>query len=65
MEYKKICPTHHLRYTGNRCPYCEKERIDRMVRKYGPKKDEEQIEEEPDFSILAEKFRIGKLNKEE
>ena len=65
MEYKKICPTHHLRYSGERCPYCEKERIDRMVRKYIPNKDEEEIEDEPDFSILAEKFRTGRLNKEE
>ena len=65
MEYKKICPTHHLRYSGERCPYCEKERIDRMVRKYIPNKEEEEIEDEPDFSILAEKFRTGRLNKEE
>ncbi len=53
-----------MRYSGKRCPYCEKERIDRMVRKYVPNNKEEQIEDEPDFSILAEKFRIGKLNKE-
>ena len=27
MITKSICPVHHYRYTGARCPICEKERI--------------------------------------
>ena len=64
MEYKRICPKHSFRYSGSRCPICEQERIHTMVKKYIPPEEPEPIEgtdEEPDFSVLAEKFRIGKL----
>lgn len=32
---KQICPIHRFSYSGERCPFCEKERLDRLVQKYG------------------------------
>ena len=32
---KQICPIHRFSYEGNKCPFCEKERIDRLAQKYG------------------------------
>ena len=34
---KTICPIHRFSYSGNACPFCEKERIDRLVQKYNVK----------------------------
>ena len=66
MINKKICPVHHFRYAGNRCPICEKERINAMVKRYAQK--EEPIVEEKtseyenlDWNDLSEKFKIGAL----
>ena len=32
---KKLCPTHHLYYNGERCPLCESERIENYASKFG------------------------------
>ena len=66
MVNKNICPTHHFRYTGNRCPICERERINGMVKRYIPKEEPIEKHEEPeqdnlDWNDLAEKFKIGSL----
>lgn len=34
MNTKKYCPVHCFNYTGAKCPFCEQERIDRMVQKH-------------------------------
>lgn len=31
---KLICPIHHFSYSGSMCPFCEKERIDRLAQRY-------------------------------
>lgn len=40
-ETKSYCATHHFYYKGDKCPLCEKERIDSMAKKY-----KEQVQEE-------------------
>lgn len=55
-----ICEKHHYRFYGTRCPVCEKERIDAMVRKY-VKEEKKEVEEAPadlDWNDLAGKFII-------
>lgn len=66
MLSKKICPTHHFRYTGSRCPICESERVNGMAKRYIPKEETKIEEEAPkqetlDWSDLAEKFKVGRL----
>lgn len=31
---KNICPTHHFAYSGNVCPFCEKERIESLSARF-------------------------------
>lgn len=64
MVYKQICPIHHFRYSGSRCPVCESERIKNMERRLMKKKEneseptEETVDEELDWSALSDKFNI-------
>lgn len=56
-----ICEKHHYRFYGTRCPMCESERIDAMVRKY-VKEEKKEVEEAPanlDWNDLAGKFIIN------
>lgn len=56
-----LCLIHHFKYNGNRCPICEKERIENMARRYKPKteeKKEETPEKELEWTDLADKFNI-------
>lgn len=65
-ERKNFCPIHHLYYTGNNCPLCEKERIDSMVKKYDSKEKQKLVKEEKqsreineaDIQRLIEKFNV-------
>ena len=34
MNGKKYCPIHCFNYNGMKCPICEQERVDRMVKHY-------------------------------
>lgn len=34
MNTKKYCPVHCFSYTDAKCPFCEQERIERMVQKH-------------------------------
>lgn len=34
MNKTKYCPVHCFNYTGTKCPFCEQERINRMVQKH-------------------------------
>ena len=66
MVNKNICPTHHFRYTGTRCPICESERIKGMVKRFVPKEEsiierENKVEETLDWNDLASKFKISTL----
>lgn len=45
MNGNKYCPIHCFNYSGLKCPFCEQERIDRMIKRCGPKEDK--IVEEP------------------
>ena len=67
---KQICPIHRFSYSGNKCPFCEQERLERLAKKfvvidhldvignYEPKtkKDIEITEEH--WKKLVEKFNI-------
>lgn len=67
---KQICPIHRFSYSGNKCPFCEQERLEHLAKKfvvidhldvidnYEPKtkKDIEITEEH--LKKLVEKFNI-------
>ena len=65
-EQKNYCQTHHYYYIGNVCPFCEKERIQKMVDQYAPKEKKEVIEtkkqdreiNEEDLAMLINKFNV-------
>jgi hypothetical protein len=40
MNSKKYCPIHCFNYSGSKCPFCEQERVDRIVKKYTSKEVE-------------------------
>lgn len=40
---KTICPIHRFAYKGDKCPLCEKERIDRLANKYVNSGNEELV----------------------
>lgn len=64
MLYKQICPIHHYRYSGAKCPICERERINSMVRRFAKKEEnachqsETDQEKDLDWSALSDKFNI-------
>ena len=31
---KQICPIHHFSYSGNKCPFCEQERLENLSKKF-------------------------------
>lgn len=61
---KKICQIHHYSYNGNTCPFCEKDKVNYLIKKYGcedtteethKKRKEREINEE-DIQKLKNKF---------
>lgn len=34
---KKYCPTHHFYYTGEECPFCRQERIQKLDKRFNKK----------------------------
>lgn len=69
---KQTCPIHHFTYSGDHCPFCEKDRVSNMVVRHKksireafaeeyshtePFKDEKPL----DWEDLASKFSIKKL----
>lgn len=34
MKPKKFCPTHCFNYNGVKCPFCEKDRIHNLTRRF-------------------------------
>ena len=67
---KQICPIHRFSYSGNKCPFCEQERLEHLAKKFvvidhldvignyesKTKKDIEITEEQ--LKKLVEKFNI-------
>ena len=45
MNKTKYCPVHCFNYTGTKCPFCEQERIGRMVKHYTKPEKEENKQE--------------------
>ena len=31
---KQICPIHRFSYSGNKCPFCEQERLEHLAKKF-------------------------------
>ena len=31
---KQICPIHRFSYSGNKCPFCEHERLEKLAQRY-------------------------------
>ena len=31
---KQICPIHRFSYSGNKCPFCEQERLENLAKKF-------------------------------
>lgn len=68
---KQICPVHRFSYSGNVCPFCEKDRIDSLAHRFAKtvetnvvnvhKKKEAQREiTENDLQKLMDKFNSKK-----
>jgi hypothetical protein len=67
---KQICNTHHFFYEGKKCPFCERERIDGLAKKfvvidhldvignYRPKTSNDIDITEERLKKLTEKFKI-------
>lgn len=34
MISKRFCHVHHFNHTGDTCPFCEKERLERLAKRY-------------------------------
>ena len=60
---KQICPIHHFAYSGAKCPYCEKERIEELAHRFVKKHEEKPKKEKPkeitesDLKKLVNKFK--------
>lgn len=37
MDNKKFCPTHRFSYSEDKCPFCEKDRLNTLSKKYNNK----------------------------
>lgn len=67
---KQICPIHRFSYSGNKCPFCEQERLDNLAKKfvfidhldiigkYKPKTSNDIDITEEHFKKLTEKFNV-------
>lgn len=58
---KKLCEIHRVYYRGEKCPYCEQERIEKLtktfVKEEKPKDKDREINED-DIARLIEKFNV-------
>ena len=69
---KQICPIHRFSYSGNRCPFCEHERLEKLANKfvvidhldvignYKPKTSNDIDITEEQLKKLADKFNVKK-----
>lgn len=61
---KSFCEIHHFYYIGNTCPLCQKEKYDRLSKKYSKEEEKEEFHDkeltEKDISKLSDKFNVIK-----
>lgn len=63
---KKFCPIHSYYYEGNKCPFCEKERIERLAQRFVKTEEKKTVKEESreieesDLQKLMDKFNNKK-----
>ena len=69
---KQICPIHRFSYSGNKCPFCEQERLEILAKKfvvidhlniignYEPKTKNDIEITEQQLKKLADKFNVKK-----
>lgn len=60
-DFKKLCPIHHFNYSGEKCPFCEKERINNLVNRFKETKKSQSVVSEreitqDDLKKLRDKF---------
>ena len=63
---KQICPIHRFSYSGNKCPFCEHERLEKLAQryvaedhlKYKREKDTDVEITEDDLKKLTTKFNV-------
>lgn len=63
VKTKNYCPTHHFYHTGERCPICEEEKIQRLSSKYTKREEIRRDEKPREVSIesiqkLIKKFTV-------
>lgn len=56
-SYKNYCNTHHFHYSGNKCPFCEQDRIQGMCKKFTKKHIKKELNNEVTENDL-EKLRL-------
>lgn len=59
MKEKRFCKVHSIYYTGVECPYCFKDRMDKMLNKYDKPTKSEKKNDEPSqeaLQMLMNKF---------
>lgn len=69
---KQICPIHRFSYSGDKCPFCEQERLEKLAKKfvvidhldiignYKPKTNNDIEITEEHLKKLTEKFNVKK-----
>lgn len=58
---KNLCETHRVYYRGEKCPYCEQERIEKLSKTFVKEKKtvkEDREIDENDIARLIEKFNV-------
>ena len=63
---KTLCPIHHYKYAGRECPFCAKERKERIEELYADEIAEyskTQPITDDDIVRLAEKFNVTMMKK--
>ena len=61
LNVSTICPIHRVRYKGSVCPYCQKDRLDRIAKMYSEEIEEYESNKPPtreEFERLVEKFNV-------
>lgn len=61
--FKKVCPIHRFSYSGEKCPFCEQERINNLVNKFKGTKMKPSTEKEREITKDDLNRLINKFNK--
>lgn len=64
MVYKAFCSTHRFHYSGDKCPFCEQDRIHSLSKRFNKTQNERVIKQEiskqeitlSDIEMLKSKF---------